>query len=338
MQHVTNQYFKTGIQMAGVPLPSTNSARPVGMLKTCPAHIQTPLISVDSFSESLGIASIHVKDERDRMKLGSFKALGAAYVIASDAAEGDVSNTTYITASAGNHGLSVAAGASAFGAKAVVYLSHTVPEDFATRLTKIGATVVRAGENYEASMVAAQKAAADNDWVLLSDSSWDGYFDRPWRLMEGYTVMAAEIIYQIEHVPTHIYLQAGVGGLAGAMAACFRAAWGDAPMITVVEPAFAPALTNSIIEGKFVSTSGPVSDMGRLDCKEASLIALAGLSRDANSFVTLTEKECLDAIKVLPKYNLDTSSSGGAGIAAMTMSDLPSDARVLCILSEGPDE
>ena len=156
--------------------------------------------------------------------------------------------------------------------------------------------------------------------------------------MEGYTVMAAEIIQEIDHLPSHIYLQAGVGGMAGAMAACFRNAWGDVPIITVVEPAYAPALTNSIIEGKFASTSGPVSDMGRLDCKEASLIALAGLSRDANSFVTLTEKECLDAIKALPKYNLDTSSSGGAGIAAMMMSDLPADARVLCILSEGPDE
>ena len=97
MQHITNQYFKTGIQMAGVPLPSTNSARPVGMLKNCPAHFQTPLMSVDKLAENLGISSIHVKDERDRMKLGSFKALGAAYVIASDAAEGDVSNTTYIT-------------------------------------------------------------------------------------------------------------------------------------------------------------------------------------------------------------------------------------------------
>jgi diaminopropionate ammonia-lyase len=272
------------------------------------------------------------------MNLGSFKALGAAYVIASDASEGDVKNTTYVTASAGNHGLSVAAGASAFGAQAVVYLSHTVPEDFAIRLSEIGASVVRAGDNYEASMLAAQKAATDNNWVLLSDSSWDGYFKRPWRLMEGYTVMAAEIIQEMVHVPSHIYLQAGVGGMAGAMAACFRNAWGDVPIITVVEPAYAPALTNSIVEGKFVSTSGPVSDMGRLDCKEASLIALAGLSRDANSFVTLTEKECLDAIKVLPKYNLDTSSSGGAGIAAMMMSDLPADARVLCILSEGPDE
>ena len=295
-------------------------------------------MSVKKLAKSVGIAEIHGKDERDRMKLGSFKALGAAYVIASDASEGDVKNTTYVTASAGNHGLSVAAGASAFGAQAVVYLSHTVPEDFAIRLSEIGASVVRAGDNYEASMLAAQKAATDNNWVLLSDSSWDGYFKRPWRLMEGYTVMAAEIIQEMVHVPSHIYLQAGVGGMAGAMAACFRNAWGDVPIITVVEPAYAPALTNSIVEGKFVSTSGPVSDMGRLDCKEASLIALAGLSRDANSFVTLTEKECLDAIKVLPKYNLDTSSSGGAGIAAMMMSDLPTDARVLCILSEGPDE
>ena len=287
MQHITNQYFKTGIQMAEVPLPSTNSARPVGMLKNCPAHFQTPLMSVDKLAENLGIASIHVKDERDRMNLGSFKALGAAYVIASDASEGDVKNTTYVTASAGNHGLSVAAGASAFGAQAVVYLSHTVPEDFAIRLSEIGASVVRAGDNYEASMLAAQKAATDNNWVLLSDSSWDGYFKRPWRLMEGYTVMAAEIIQEIDHVPSHIYLQAGVGGMAGAMAACFRNAWGDVPIITVVEPAYAPALTNSIVEGKFVSTSGPVSDMGRLDCKEASLIALAGLSREINQLMQL---------------------------------------------------
>ena len=337
MHHVTNQYFKMGIQMAGVPFPSTNSARPIGMLKNCPAHSQTPLLYADKLAADLNIASIQIKDERNRMKLGSFKALGAAYVIASDAAERDVSNVTYVTASAGNHGMSVAAGAAAFGATAVVYLSSTVPEDFAERLSVIGATVVRSGDNYEASMEAAQNAAVHNGWVLLSDSSWDGYFDLPWRLMEGYTVMAAEIVAQIDHVPTHIFLQAGVGGLAGAMAACFRASWGDFPHITVVEPAFAPALLNSIIEGKFVSAPGPVSDMGRLDCKEASLIALAGLSRDANQFVTLTESECLEAIAKLPKYDLATSSSGGAGLAAMMLSGLATDSSVLCILSEGPD-
>ena len=77
--------------------------------------------------------------------------------------------------------------------------------------------------------------------------------------------------------------------------------------------------------------------MGRLDCKEASLIALAGLSRDANQFVTLTESECLETIAKLPKHDLATSSSGGAGLAAMMLSNLPTESSVLCILSEGPD-
>jgi len=305
--------------------------------KHCPAHGETPLVNASDLAADLGIASVHIKDERNRMNLGSFKALGAAYVIARDAADRDVSYVTYVTASAGNHGLSVAAGAAAFGAKAVVYLSSTVPEDFAKRLRDIGATVVRHGDIYEASMEGAQQAAADNGWVLLSDSSWDGYTHIPWRLMEGYTAMAAEIVEQIEQVPTHIFLQAGVGGLAGAMAACFRDAWGGEPEITVVEPSFAPALIECIRAGKFVSTTGPVSDMGRLDCKEASLIALQGLSRDADCFVTLTEDDCLNAIAQLPAHGLATSSSGGAGVAAMMLSDLPPDARALCILSEGPD-
>jgi len=94
MQHITNQYFKTGIKMAGVPLPSTNSARPIGMLKNCPAHSQTPLLCAEDLAADLNVASIQIKDERNRMELGSFKALGAAYVIASDAAERDVSNIT----------------------------------------------------------------------------------------------------------------------------------------------------------------------------------------------------------------------------------------------------
>lgn len=337
MERIENPYFMTGLQLADIPTPSTDSGRPTRMLKNCPAHGETPLVNGNALANDLNIRSLTIKDERNRMGLGSFKALGAAYVIASDAAMGDVSQNTYVSSSAGNHGLSIAAGAAAFGAKSVIYLSATVPEDFAKRLRDIGATVVRHGDNYEASMTGAINAAADNGWILLSDSSWDGYTDIPWRLMEGYGAMAAEITAEIDHVPTHIFLQAGVGGLAGAMAACFRAAWGETPEIIVVEPAFAPALIECIRTGKFVPTNGPVSDMGRLDCKEASLIALNGLSRDANAFVTLAEVECLTAISQLPAHDLATSSSGGAGIAAAMLSDLPSNARVLCIMSEGPD-
>lgn len=308
-----------------IPLPSVDAAAPRALLAECPAHGITPMV------QALGL---HIKDERGRMGLGSFKALGAAYVIAHHAQQGSVEGRTYVTASAGNHGMSVAAGAKAFGAQAVIYLAETVPADFADRLRRKGASVVVEGADYEASMAAAQAAAAKNGSTLLSDSSWQGYTELPHRLMEGYLAMAAECTEQMEP-PTHIFLQAGVGGLAGACAAYFRHIWGDAPRITVVEPELAPALFASIEAGRFVTTTGGVSDMGRLDCKEASLIALKGLARDADAFALISEAEAFATLPRIAAEGLASSTSGSAGITAALLSDLPQDAHALCILSEG---
>jgi diaminopropionate ammonia-lyase len=155
--------------------------------------------------------------------------------------------------------------------------------------------------------------------------------------MEGYVVMAAEAARQMPAPPTHILLQAGVGGLAGACAAYFRHVWGDGPHITVVEPEAAPALHGCIDAGRFVPSTGPVSNMGRLDCKEASLIALKGLARDADDFALISEEEASDALPGLAAMGLATSQSGGAGLAALGHLGLDDSARVLCILSEGPD-
>ncbi|MFD0858318.1 pyridoxal-phosphate dependent enzyme [Roseovarius aquimarinus] len=334
--------------LADVLWPSTDAEAPRTLLARCPAAGATPLVPVEGFGPALW-----VKDERGRMDLGSFKALGAAYVIAHEAQEAEhasegadmtriLEGRTYVTASAGNHGLSVAAGAAIFGARAVIYLADPVPESFADRLRARGAEVVRAGAHYEASMEAAHEAAEDNGWTLLSDSSWPGYTALPHRLMEGYLVMAAEAAEQMEEQagapPTHILLQAGVGGLAGACAAHFRKVWGDAPRIVVVEPEAAPALWTAIEAGRFVEAEGPVSNMGRLDCKAASLIALKGLARDADAFALVTDEEASAVLPELSALGLDTSPSGGAGIAALCHMGLPEDARVLCILSEGPAE
>ena len=318
---------------ADIPFPSIRADLALGLLQRCPDYAQTPLVTHMLPSG----ATIFVKDERQRMGLGSFKALGAAYVIAHTAQKHDLSDTTFVTASAGNHGLSVAAGAKIFGAQAVVYLSNTVPEGFAERLRQWGAGVVRAGDDYEASMQAAQTAAAENGWTLLSDSSWAGYTELPHRLMEGYQVLAAETVDQMPEPPTHIFLQAGVGGLATAAASYFRHVWGDGPIITVVEPDRAPALHHAIAAGKFVSTTGGVSSMGRLDCKEASLIALKGLARDADNFVLMTDAQVEEHLPTLAKWGLSTSPSGGAGCAAAVAGvvNLSPDDRVLCILSEG---
>ena len=208
-------------------------------------------------------------------------------------------------------------GAKIFGAGAVVYLSHIVPESFAEKLRHHSAEIYCSGDNYEASMSAAAQAAKDEDWVLLSDSSWPGYTELPHRLMEGYLVMASEIVSQMGSlVPTHIFLQAGVGGLAGACAAYFRSIWLDGPQIVIVEPDKAAALYTAIEKGKVIGATGSVSSLGRLDCKEASRIALNGLARDADFFTLVHDEEVEGIMPVLTELGLSTTPSGGAGITA----------------------
>jgi diaminopropionate ammonia-lyase len=341
--HNTRPAALTGLD--DVPFPSVDADAPMALLKRCPAAGQTPLVSAKPIAAQADVAEVWIKDERCRMGLGSFKALGAAYVIAHDAEQGNAKGATYVTASAGNHGMSVAAGAAAFGARAVVYIAQTVPEAFAARLADQGAEVVRAGETYEASMEAAAQAASDNGWRLLSDSSWEGYMEYPHRVMEGYLALMAEAIEQMEQVPSHIFLQAGVGGLAGSCATLARQVWGDVPRIIVVEPAFAAALYGSVAAGGPTEGGGPVSNMGRLDCKMPSLIALKGLARDADDFVLLSEAEAEAGAGAMMVAGWPSTESGAAGVAALLAAsadqrqelDLTKDARVLCILSEGPE-
>ncbi|WP_028092279.1 pyridoxal-phosphate dependent enzyme [Pseudodonghicola xiamenensis] len=324
-----------------IPAPSIDAARPMALIRRCPAYAPTPLCPVPGLASRLGVAEVWVKDERSRMGLGSFKALGAAYVIASDAEAGKAAGQTYVTASAGNHGMSVAAGARAFGARAVVFIAETVPERFAQRLRDQGALVLREGATYEASMAAAAQAAERNGWQLLSDSSWPGYVTRPHRLMEGYLVLIEEAAQQMPEPPSHVFLQAGVGGLAGAVAVLARVHWGDGPEITVVEPDQAPALAASIAAGRPVVASGSVSAMGRLDCKEPSLIALKGLAREADGFLMITEAEGEAGARLATEVDLASTPSAAAGLAgalAMTRAGmLPPEARILFVLSEGPE-
>lgn len=118
-------------------------------------------------------------------------------------------------------------------------------------------------------------------------------------------------------------------------AAFARHRWGDAPQIIVVEPEAAPALFESISQGRIVTAKGPVSSMGRLDCKTPSVIALKGLSRDTDVFARISETEAERALPVLAKHGLATTPSGGAGLAALLAGlSLPTDTRVLAIRSE----
>ena len=352
-----NQYFGVGLPAAATEDANWESYSWVcdnndaisALLAHCPAHQKTPMTAVTVMPNFPIGGSLWLKDETARMGLGSFKALGAAFVIALHADEARARNDlaweeclkgkTYVAASAGNHGLSVAAGARLFGATAVIVLAENVPIEFRQRLENFGAKVIVHGADYAQSVAKAQAIQRETGAILLSDSSWADYVELPWRVMQGYTQCATECVRQMgASVPTKIFLQAGVGGLAAAAAAVFRKAWGQKPSIYVVEPTAAPALQNSILAGRCVFADGPVSNMGRLDCKEPSVLALKSLARDANAFLTINDEQADRVVELLQDATgIVSTPSGVAGLAGALSPSLAisADDIVLCIISEG---
>jgi len=337
----------------------SDPANPLEMLSGCPVHARTPMQSLDQLARELGWSGLHAKDETGRMGLGSFKALGGTYAVlmllieklrAEYGREPNLEDIrqakgspalqamTVCCASAGNHGLSVAAGANVFGIACEVYLADTVPESFAERLRTKNATVVRAGKIYEDAMATARHRAEDNGVTLVSDASWEGEMRIPSLVMQGYAVMSEEIreyFIDRDHWPTHVALQAGVGGIAASVAAHIRRTWPHQPEIIIVEPDRAACLKKSSEAGKPVRADGAVSNMGRLDCKEVSLRAFDELQRAADHFVTVTDEEAQTAVDILQRHGLNTTPSGAAGLAGLMAADLPSSARVLILVTEG---
>jgi diaminopropionate ammonia-lyase len=285
--------------------------------------------------------TVIAKDETERMGLGAFKALGAPYAVARilDAAwqnktgetltpsrmsDGDVqafaSTHTFVCASAGNHGIGVASGARKMGAKARIYLANTVPAGFADRLKALGAEVVRSGAVYEDSVAAAIADADRTGATLLADGTWEGYTEIPKWVMEGYCVIAEELRVAFEASgcwPTHVYLQAGVGGLAAAMAHMIRLNWAVQPDLIVVEPAAAACLKASHLAGAATRGEGPESSMGRLDCKDPSIVAWGVLERCGVRYETLTEEQGEAATAELAALGVATTPSGAAGYGAL---------------------
>ena len=319
------------------------------LLAACPLYKETVIRTI-FFNKQ----EILIKDESTRMGLGSFKALGGFYAVAqlianevnrplapdeyfSFAIQQIARDMTFVCASAGNHGLSVASGAKTFGAKSRIHLAKTVPEDFANRLRAKGAVVIRSGLTYEDSVAAATEDADLNNAIHLADGSWLGYTEPPRLVMEGYTVIAEELRMNFEHNhcwPTHVYLQAGVGGFAAAISYMIRLNWQVQPQIIIVEPALAPCLSVSVKKNKLQTVQGCASNMGRLDCKTPSLLAFEILQHQADKFTTITDDEAMYYVTVAQRLGFDTTPSGVAGLAAL-IRDSAENHYPLAIISEG---
>ena len=335
MNYIPNTFFPVGLKRpSSVKDLNENTDILFKLLDSCPEYKPTDLYNQKTLAENLGLNSVIIKDERKRFNLGSFKATGAIYAIAKMAYKrlesGDkvslenLKNTlrdvTFATASAGNHGISMSVGAKLFGAKAIVFLSKNVPKSFANKLKAIGADVKFQGNDYEESMIIAEVDARKNNYVLLSDSTWETCQSGV-DVMEGYMIIGNEVHNQLLQCNldgiTHVFLQAGVGGFAAALALSLRKFLREDIQVIVVEPTEAKTLFISLQNKKPSTAEGQASIMGRLDCKEPSWSAFYSLSKTSNYFMHLEDDYVNKKINTLGDFGISTTPSGGAGIAAL---------------------
>ena len=323
-----------------------------------PDYKQTELIKLNKVAEWCGIKSVLYKDESTRFGLGSFKALGGAYAVATLAKEyqkegKDSANLTVATATDGNHGRSVSWGAKLAGCKSKIFIHANVSQERERAMSLLGADVVRINGNYEASLAACKEAAELNNWPIVSDTSWKGYRETPMQIMAGYSVMSKEIIEQMgSSRPTHTILPIGVGGLAAGIVAPM---WEDmnanlGKMISV-ESHFSQCFLNSISNGK--PTLVDIKEetlMAGLSCGEVSEIAWEILKPTLSHCMSIADEGIAKIMQLFAngdfgETSIEAGECSASGLAALLIAknnpsiwrqlELNKDSTVLLIGTEG---
>jgi diaminopropionate ammonia-lyase len=315
-----------------------NAARLRNLFAHSPRFASTPLRPLDTLGGQLGIGELWAKDERARWGMGSFKSLGGAFAVVGLAADllsrreghpvspADIfagrapkaQELTVATATAGNHGRAVAFGAQLAGARAVIFVYGDVPKAQAKAIADLGAELVMVAGDYEAACRAAAKACAEQGWIMVSDVAEEGYTEIPERIMQGYSVLAAEALEQLPALPTHLIVQAGVGGLATPLASYFNTTASAKPSIAVVEAAIVPCLMESARNNRQTRTEpGGATNLNRLDCPTPSSTAWPVLRALASVFVGVDNDTAAEAASLLGSHGLSTTPTGAAGLAGL---------------------
>ena len=262
-------------------------------------YAPTPLISLNKLSKELSLKNIFYKDEDKRFDLKSFKALGGAYAV-EKVTKGN-KDIVVATATAGNHGRSVSWGARRLGLKCKIFISEFVSEARGQAMVDLGADVIKVKGNYEKSLIECIKQSTENNWQIVQDVAWKDYMLVPKYTMAGYSVMMKEIIDQINNEKiTHIILQAGVGGMAGAMVAGIARYLDNVPTTIVVEPDSAACVLESIRTGKIEKIDiKRESLMGGMSCGEVSLVPWEILKHSVKHCISLPDDDIGKTMKLL---------------------------------------
>ena len=300
-------------------------------------------------SKNYNLNKIFYKDESKRFKLKSFKALGGAYAVEKISAGNK--DIIVSTATAGNHGKSVAWGAQRLGLKSKIFISENVSESRAKDIASFGAEIIRVKGNYDASLKACITQSTENNWEIIQDVAWQDYELVPKLTMSGYSVMIKEISEQTNHYITHIFLQAGVGGMASAVIAGVARYFKRIPRIIIIEPESADCVLASIDNSKLTKVDiKKESIMGGMSCGEVSLVPWQIIKNSVNNCLSLSDDNIATTVSMLAKGEFSNDKIIGGecsapGIMSLIMScnnkkikqslDLNEKSNVLLIGCEG---
>ena len=346
-----------------------------------PEYSVTPLVKLEVLAEELGVQSIYVKDESYRFGLNAFKVLGGSYAIAREIGrllglkeeeltlgrllapdvKERLGTLTFVTATDGNHGRGVAWTAQRLGHRAVVFMPKGTAAERLENIRRLGAEASITNVNYDDTVRLARAYAAEHKGIVVQDTSWEGYDEVPLHIMQGYTTMGSEIVEQLQAYgnikPTHVFLQAGVGAMAGAMAGFIADYYKERrPLITIVEPNQADCIYRTALanDGQLHTVGGALdSIMAGLCCGEPCSLGWRQLAAYADNFVAMPDRAAALGMRVLGRpmgsdAAVVAGESGAAGfglaMAALWEQDLAElkrslqlDAKsvILCISTEG---
>ena len=310
--------------------------------RSFPMYAPTPLAVLPETAKMLGIGEIYVKDESHRFGLNAFKVLGGSYamgnilakqlgkplsetgyaVLTAPETRKTLGDITFITATDGNHGRGVAWTANTLGQKSVVHMPKGSAQERLNNIRACGAHADIIDGNYDDAVRLSRKEAEENSWVVVQDTSWEGYEEIPAWIMEGYCTMGLEAYEQLPQKPTHIFLQAGVGSMAGAIAALFASIYQEnRPKIIIVEPNNADCFyrTAKADDGNLHTVTGDMQTiMAGLACGEPCHLAWEILKDCADHFIAFPDWAAAKGMRILgnPLGRDDRVISGESGASA----------------------
>lgn len=335
----------------------------------------TPLYALKSLAALFGVSTILVKDESQRFGLNAFKMLGGAYAIAQLLCEKyhlDINafsfatfkastkeKMTFATTTDGNHGRGVAWAAQQLGQNAVIYMPKGSAQERVHAILRLGARCIVTEMNYDDTVRFTMQTARQNGWEVVQDTAWEGYTKIPTWIMQGYATLADEAVEQMAAMgiarPTHVFLQAGVGAMAGGVLGYLVDVFGARDLHSViVEPELADCLYRSGVKGQIVNVGGSMATiMAGLACGEPNPLGWDILRNCATQFISCQDAVAALGMRVLgnplgtdPRVISGESGAVGLGIlcavhfhpqreALMNKLGLDSHSVVLVISTEG---